>query len=112
VEGVIFCLHLPHSTLSTRIKSVDTFEINMIIPKCYLIILSSSYSLSPMAYSPLPSLDDLTNREWMKLIDGQENLINFCQLVGLPPVTLNELCAKDHINWYLGSSSRAKDQYT
>jgi hypothetical protein len=48
----------------------------------------------------------------MELIDGKENLINFCQLVGLPPVTLNELCAKDHINWYLGSSSRAKDQYT
>jgi len=65
-----------------------------------------------MAYSPLPPLDDLTNREWVKLNDGQDNLINFCQLVGLLPVTLNEPCAKGHTNWYLGSSSRAKDQHT
>jgi hypothetical protein len=65
-----------------------------------------------MAYSPLPPLDDLTNREWMKLTDGQENMIKFCQLVGLLPVTLNEPCGKGHTNWYLGSCSRAVNQYT
>jgi hypothetical protein len=77
-------------------------------------ILLHHYStiFSSMAYSPLPSLDDLTDREWVKLTDGQENMINFCQLVGLLPVTLNEPCNKGHTNWYLGCSTRATDQYT
>jgi hypothetical protein len=49
-----------------------------------------------MAYSSLPPVDDLTNREWMKLTDGQENMIKFRQLVGLLPITLNEPCGTGH----------------
>ncbi|CAF3509900.1 unnamed protein product, partial [Rotaria sp. Silwood2] len=30
-----------------------------------------------MAYSALPNLDELTNREWTKLTDGLDNVISF-----------------------------------
>ena len=60
-----------------------------------------------MAYSPLPNLDDLTNREWVKLTDGMENMIRFCQLVGLLPVTWNEPCPKGHTNWYVGVNKKS-----
>ncbi|CAF0992469.1 unnamed protein product [Rotaria sordida] len=33
-----------------------------------------------MAYSALPNLDNLNNREWVKLTDGLDNVISFCQI--------------------------------
>ena len=63
-----------------------------------------------MAHPPLPSLDDLTNREWVKLTDGKENMISFCQLVGLLPVTLAQPYPKGHTDWYLGVNKKVIDE--
>lgn len=65
-----------------------------------------------MAYSPLPALEDLTNREWVRLTDSYENMVQFCQLVGLLPTALNESCSKGHQNWYLDSNDRSNDKYS
>ena len=47
----------------------------------------------------------------MKLTDGMENMIRFCQLVGLLPETLNELSSKGQANWYLGVNIKVIDEY-
>ncbi|UJR19732.1 hypothetical protein I4U23_022866 [Adineta vaga] len=63
-----------------------------------------------MAYSPVPALDDLSVREWNNLTDNLEQIINFCQRVGLLHTYPIELCPKLHNNWYLGSCSKSIDK--
>jgi hypothetical protein len=65
-----------------------------------------------MAYSPLPPLDNLSNREWVDLTGTQENLIKFCQTVGLLPSSMNEPCSQGHDAWQISRNSRACDQYS
>jgi hypothetical protein len=65
-----------------------------------------------MIYAPIPRLDDMSNCEWINLTDGLENILVFCQMVGLIPINSNIPCNKDHDNWYLGKSPRASDQFT
>ena len=63
-----------------------------------------------MAYSPLPSFDDLTVREWNKLTDDTAKIIDLCQRIGLLHVYPTEPCPKLHNNWYLGSCSKSIDK--
>lgn len=71
-------------------------------------LLFSSMALS----SSLPSLDDISNREWVELTTGQEKLIKFCQTLGLLPSIMKEPCSQGHTTWKIGVNSRACDQFS
>ncbi|CAF1290999.1 unnamed protein product [Rotaria sordida] len=51
-----------------------------------------------MAYAPLPSLDNLTIREWNELTSPIEKTINLCQRLGLLHVYPTKPCQKMHNN--------------
>ncbi len=84
------------------------FEINILIQTITLIFLELLF----MAYALIPRLDDMSNCEWINLTDDLENIVVFCQRMGLIPTNSNIPCTKNHDNWYLGKSTRASDQFT
>ncbi|CAF1324967.1 unnamed protein product, partial [Rotaria sordida] len=51
-----------------------------------------------MAYAPLPSLDNLTIREWNEWTSTIEKTINLCQRLGLLHVYPTKPCQKMHNN--------------
>ena len=64
-----------------------------------------------MAYSLLPSVDNLSVREWNELRSANEKLIDFCPRIGLLHVCPTELYPRNHNNWYLADCASSNDNW-
>ena len=64
-----------------------------------------------MAFVPFQPIHIFTLRKWVEMTKSIEEIIPFCQNVGLIPLTHLTPCVKGHENWYLGRCSRSPDKH-
>ncbi|CAF3729211.1 unnamed protein product [Rotaria socialis] len=64
-----------------------------------------------MAFTPLLPFDSFTDREWVEHTNTTEKIIEFCQNIGLIPISPTTPYAKQHNNWYMGACARSRDKY-
>ncbi|CAF2044306.1 unnamed protein product [Rotaria magnacalcarata] len=62
-----------------------------------------------MSFTPLLPFDSFTDREWVEHTNTIEKIIEFCQNIGLIPISPTNPCAKQRNNWYVGAYARSRD---